>query len=157
PFASRAAAERFETAVLDLFQIRRCEENLAPSLDHPGCIYGEMNRCLRPCQQAVSIDEYRSEAARVEQFLETRGRSLIESAEAARDRASSEMQFEEAERLHQRVDRIREVQGLAGEIAASLDRLNGVAVVPSANPEAVDLWFMTAATWREPFCFQLAE
>jgi hypothetical protein len=67
------------------------------------------------------------------------------------------MQFEEAERLHQRVERIREVQGFAGELAASLDRLNGVAVVPSADPEAVDLWFMTAATWREPRRLQLAE
>src|SRR5215470_1958032 len=76
PFASRAAAERFEQELLDLFQIRRCEENLQPSPQHPGCIYGEMNRCLRPCQQAVSIEEYRGEAGRVEQFLLTRGASL---------------------------------------------------------------------------------
>src|ERR1051325_11095590 len=96
PFASRAAAERFEAGMLDLFQLRRCEENLTPSPDHPGCIYGEMNRCLRPCQQAVSIEEYHSEAARVEQFLRTRGASLVETAEAARDRASAEMRFEEA-------------------------------------------------------------
>src|SRR5215467_6300052 len=87
PFASRALAERFEGAVLDLFQIRRCEENLAPSLNHPGCIYGEMNRCLRPCQLAVSIEEYRGEVARVEQFLNTRGASLIETTELARDRS----------------------------------------------------------------------
>src|SRR5580698_5951945 len=85
PFASRAAAERFEGELLDLFQIRRCEENLTPSPTHPGCIYGEMNRCLRPCQQAVSEDEYRGETARVEQFLRTGGASLLESASAARD------------------------------------------------------------------------
>ena len=65
PFASRAAAERFDGELLDLFQIRRCEENLAPSPEHPGCIYGEMSKCLRPCQEVVSIDEYRSEAGRV--------------------------------------------------------------------------------------------
>src|SRR5258708_1441084 len=91
PFASRAAAERFEGELLDLFQIRRCEENLTPSPDHPGCMYGEMNRCLRPCQQAVSPDEHRSEAARGEQFLSTRGASLQETHESARDRASAEM------------------------------------------------------------------
>ena len=76
PFTSRAAAERFEAGLLDLFQIRRCEENLAPSPQHPGCIYGEMNRCLRPCQQAVSVAEYRGETQRVEQFLRTSGESL---------------------------------------------------------------------------------
>ncbi len=122
PFASRAAAERFEEGLLDLFELRRCEDNLTPSPNHPGCIYGEMNRCLRPCQQVVSIEEYRGEAARVEQFLRTGGASLLETAEAARDRASAGMQFEEAERLHQRATRIAEVQGLAGELARSLDR-----------------------------------
>ncbi len=147
---ARAAAEHFEGGVLDLFQIRRCEENLAPSPDHPGCIYGEMNRCLRPCQEAVSLDEYRGEAARVEQFLRTNGTALLETTEAARDRASTEMQFEEAERLHQRVQRIREVQARAGELAHTLDTLSGVAVVPSALPDAVDLWFMAGGSWREP-------
>src|ERR1700727_16757 len=44
PFASRAAAERFDGELLDLFQIRRCEENLTPTPEHPGCIYGEMAR-----------------------------------------------------------------------------------------------------------------
>ncbi len=61
PFQSRAAAELFEEQFLDLFQIRRCQENLEPSPQHPGCIYGEMNRCLRPCQQVVSREEYLSE------------------------------------------------------------------------------------------------
>src|SRR5579863_2042761 len=157
PFAGRASAERFEAGLLDLFQIRRCEENLAPTPSHPGCIYGEMNRCLRPCQQAVSIEEYRSEAARVAQFLTSRGASLKETAEAARDRASAGMQFEEAERLHQRVTRIGEVQALSGELARSLDRLNGVAVAPSAEAESVELWLMTAGRWQEPRVVSLSE
>ena len=157
PFAGRASAERFEAGLLDLFQLRRCEENLAPTPAHPGCIYGEMNRCLRPCQQAVSIEEYRGEAARVAQFLSSRGASLQESAEAARDRASAGMQFEEAERLHQRVTRIGEVQALSGELARSLDRLNGVAVAPSAEAESVELWLLTGGRWQEPRIVSLSE
>ena len=73
PFQSRAAAELFENQFLDLFQMRRCQENLEPSPQHPGCIYGEMNRCLRPCQQVVSRDEYLSETKRVEEFLTGNG------------------------------------------------------------------------------------
>ncbi len=157
PFASRAGAERFEGGLLDLFQIRRCEENLAPSPAHPGCIYGEMNRCLRPCQQAVSVDEYRGETARVEQFLRTGGASLLESAAAARDHASAAMQFEEAERLHQRVARIGEVQALSGDLARSLDRLTGVAVVRSTEPETVELWFLARGRWQDPRRVSLSE
>ena len=72
PFRTRASAEQFETQLLDLFQIRRCQENLEPRPDHPGCIYGEMSMCLRPCQQVVSVEEYRSEVNRVAHFLEKR-------------------------------------------------------------------------------------
>jgi len=157
PFASRAAAERFEAGLLDLFQLRRCEDNLIPSPDHPGCIYGEMNRCMRPCQQAVSIEEYRHESHRVEEFLRTSGASLIETAEAARDRASAGMQFEEAARLHERVTRIAEVQALSGELARPLDRLAGVAVMPSAAPDSVELGFLLAGCWREPLRLSLSE
>jgi excinuclease UvrABC nuclease subunit len=157
PFAGRAAAERFQSETLDLFQLRRCEENLAPAPDHPGCIYGELNKCLRPCQLVVSPEEYRHEAGRVEQFLRTGGASLRDSAETARDQASASMQFEEAERLHQRLTRIAEVQASAGDLARSLDRLAGVAVVPSAAPESVDLVFLAGGRWLEPRSFSLSE
>ncbi|MCS7316575.1 MAG: hypothetical protein NZ554_13975, partial [Bryobacteraceae bacterium] len=40
PFPTRAAAETFRNRLLDLFQMRRCEEDLDPSPSHPGCIYG---------------------------------------------------------------------------------------------------------------------
>lgn len=157
PFSSRVTAERFETGALDLFQVRRCEENLAPSPQHPGCIYGEMNRCLRPCQQAVTKEEYRAEAARLEQFLRTSGASLKETTEAARDRLSAEMQFEEAERLHQRLLRIGEVQALSGELARSLERLQGVAVTPSIEPESIELWFFIRGRWQDPRRVNLSE
>lgn len=157
PFASRAAADRYNEALLDLFQLRRCEENLAPAANHPGCIYGEMNRCLRPCQLAVSREEYHGEAARVEDFLRTNGASLRHTAEAARDRASAEMRFEEAAQLHQRADRIGQVQALAGELARSIDTLGGVAVTPSAAADAVDLWFLAGGRWQEPRRVMLSE
>ena len=157
PFAGRAAAERFEQQLLDLFQIRRCEENLAPSLDHPGCMYGEMNRCLRPCQTAVTADEYRSEVVRVEQFLRTDGTSLSSSAEAARDRASTAMDFEEAERQHLRLARIAEVRDAAGNLARELSLLAGVAIVSSPDEDAVDLWLLAGGRWLDPRSFSLSD
>ena len=157
PFASRAAAERFDVALLDLFQVRRCEENLDPSPLHPGCIYGEMNKCSRPCQQAVNAEEYRNEVSRVEQFLRTDGASLLEPAEQARDRASADLQFEEAARLHERIERIQAARSLAGDLARALDRLAGVAVTPSAAEECVDLWFLIGGRWQERVRLTLSE
>lgn len=157
PFASRAAAERYAAEALDLFQIRRCEENLEPSPEHPGCIYGEMNKCLRPCQAVVSREEYANETARFEKFLRTSGVSLLEPAEAARDRASAEMQFEDAERWHQRVARIKEVVATAGELARPLEQLSGVAVCSSSAELAVELFVFVAGRWLPPRRLLLAD
>ena len=62
PFPSRTAAERFDGEMLDLFQIRRYEENLVPSPEHPGCIYGRNVevRCGL-VREVVSMDQDRNE------------------------------------------------------------------------------------------------
>jgi hypothetical protein len=50
-----------------------------------------------------------------------------------------------------------EVEGLAGPQASSLDRLAGVAVTPSADIEAVKLWFLLVGCWQEPRTLALSE
>lgn len=150
PFRSRASAEKFEAQFLDLFQMRRCQEDLVPSPEHPGCIYGEMGMCLRPCQEVVGIAEYRREVDRVLDFLRTGGRSLAEAIERSRDRLSEEMQFEDAARQHKRLEKVHDVLKLADELARDVDRLSGVAITPSLAADAVELWFVKEGNWREP-------
>ncbi len=142
PFTSRAAAERFENAFLDLFQMRRCREELDPNPGHPGCIYGEMNMCLRPCQAAVTHEQYRGEVGRVVEFLSTSGDSLLKQLQGERDQASTALEFEQAARLHRRLEKAAEALKLKEELACELDRLYGVIVQPSAEPHSVELWFV---------------
>ena len=159
PFRARATAERFESEFLDLFQMRRCQEDLAPSPDHPGCIYGEMAMCLRPCQQIVGPDEYRHEVARVAEFLSTGGRSLLDTIGRARDRLSEELQFEEAARQHRRYEKVRAVLDLRDELVRDLDRFHGVAITASVEQNAVELWFVRAGWWagRRRLGFEIVE
>lgn len=156
PFRTRGAAELFENQFLDLFQIRRCQDNLEPSPSHPGCIYGEMNRCLRPCQQKVSREEYGSEVARVEAFLAANGAGMINVTAAARDRLSEEMDFEAAAREHKQLERIREIVALPGDLVSDIDHLYGVAVAPSTNFDSVFLWFACQGVWQSPLVFRLS-
>lgn len=157
PFRSRASAELFESRFLDLFQIRRCEEDLAPRPDHPGCIYGEMNKCVRPCQQAVTREEYQAEVKRVGEFLRTAGLSLLNPAMTARDRFSEEMQFEQAARQHKEVEKIQAVLGLRDELARDVERLNGVLVTPSQDPSSVQLRFFLRGVWQPGVLFPVTE
>ena len=159
PFRSRASAEKFEAQFLDLFQMRRCQEDLVPSPDHPGCIYGEMGMCLRPCQEVVGPAEYAHEITRVVDFLRTDGRSLLEAIAHSRDRLSEEMLFEEAARQHKRYERVQDVLKLRDDLAREVDRLNGVAITRSRAPAAVEMWFVRDGNWQEPqrFGFEVQE
>jgi excinuclease UvrABC nuclease subunit len=155
PFRSRASAEEFEKAALDLFQVRRCQEDLHPSPHHPGCIYGEMAQCLRPCQAAVTRDEYASEVERLVEFLSTEGRSLAETVERMRDRFSADMEFEEAARQHRRLEKIQSVWRLRDELATGAASMNGVAVLKASEPNAVTLLFLLDGAWLSPSVFSL--
>lgn len=148
PFRSRASAVHFEAGFLDLFQLRRCQDDLAPFPEHPGCIYGEMGKCLRPCQQAVGVEEYRGEVERVAEFLRTSGRSLAGPAESSRDRLSADMDFESAAMMHQRCQRIAEVVSLRDEMCGELGSLNAVIVLPSAEANAVEVAWLRRGYWR---------
>ena len=107
PFPSREAAQRYEEELLGSFSLRRCSEELNPKPDHPGCVYGEIKLCLRPCQLAVSGSEYYREAASMKEFLLTNGVGTIRSLTLARDKAAAATDFEMAAQLHKRVEKLK--------------------------------------------------
>lgn len=138
PFPSRAAADRYCDAVLDLFKLRRCSEELAPYPEHPGCVYQEMKKCLAPCNQACTAEGaavYSAEAAAVEAFFETRGESLLGDLTAQREDASAEMEFERAAQIHAQVLRVKAAAQLADEIVRPLPHLRAVIVQAAAEAE----------------------
>jgi excinuclease ABC subunit C len=133
PFPSRLAAERYCDAVLDLFKLRRCHEDLHPFPEHPGCVYGEMNKCIEPCKQACTPEQYAAEAAAVKKFFDTRGESMVISIGLEREEASSGMQFEKAAGLHAQWQKVKAAQALADWIVRPVPKLRAV-IVQSAAP-----------------------
>jgi hypothetical protein len=137
PFPSRAAADRYCDAVLDLFKLRRCHEDLEPYPDHPGCVYQEMNKCLAPCNQACTpagAAAYSAEAAAVEAFFDTHGESLLTQLAAERERASASLDFERAAQLHAQLLRVKAAVSLADPLVQSIACLRAVIVQRSAQP-----------------------
>lgn len=135
PFPSRLTAERYADGVLDLFRLRRCHEELEVHPDHPGCAYGEMRKCMAPCNTACTAEDYRSEARAVESFLSTRGASMLAGVEAEREQASADMEFEQAAAAHERWVRVKSVAALADELVRPLPELRGL-IVQAAAPRA---------------------
>jgi excinuclease ABC subunit C len=156
PFFSRDLAQRYEQEVLGLFQLRRCTEILEPNPSHPGCIYGEMNQCLRPCQCAVTPEEYAGETARVLDFLTTNGQSSATSLSVARQKASSDMDFELAAQVHKRLERVNTAASTRDRSITSVDEFNGIALTPAFGERQFRLWPMLAGYWQEPVPIDLS-
>lgn len=161
PFPSRAAADRYCDAVLDLFKLRRCYEDLQPFPDHPGCVYGEMNKCMMPCKEgnpaACTPAEYAAEAARVFAFFSTRGQSLLDEVAAQRDAASADLDFELAATLHKHWEKVRAASLLSDELVRPVTQLRAL-IIQSGAP-GPDSWtqdsFQTSDTHDSAAVFLL--
>jgi excinuclease ABC subunit C len=143
PFPTRAAAERACDAVLDLFQLRRCVEDLHPYPEHPACPYFEMKKCLAPCNQTCTPDRHRAEADAVFETLRTHGVSLLASLERERAAASEALEFETASAIHQRYEKAETALRELPESVRLLSELSAVIVQPSAQPGEVALFRLT--------------
>lgn len=150
PFLTRDLAQLYEQNILGLFQIRRCVDALVPAPDHPGCIYGEMSQCLKPCQSAVTPEEYATEAARVGDFLSTNGKSLSTSLQLARDRAAEATEFEQAAYLHKRLERVKDAANGRDPVIRETVEMSGVALTRGIGINQFRLWLLLSSHWQEP-------
>ena len=148
PFRNRNAAEHFQNAFLDLFLVRRCVENLSPSPSHPGCIWGEMALCLRPCQAVCDDEGYSREVQRMALFLKTDGASLLREIEQARDSASAALDFEAAARHHKFLAKTKGTLRLRDSLSREMSAQCGMVVQRSAAQSCLELTASTKALYR---------
>jgi excinuclease ABC subunit C len=153
PFPSRAAAERYAEAMLDLFLLRRCTDDLNPDPAFPGCPYSEMKMCLAPCFKGCTDERYQQESTAVYEFLATRGASLLKKLETERNAASEALEFERAASTHQRMQKVEAAIQLASELVHPLSQLNGVLVQPAAEPGSVALFRLRGGALNGPVLY----
>jgi excinuclease ABC subunit C len=157
PFPSRSVAEKFTNDVLDFFKMRRCTDDLNPDPAFPGCIYSEMKMCLAPCFKGCTDQEYRAEVDRVRAFFDTAGESFEREISEQRDRASANLEFENAAELHARIEKLKPVLSQLPEIVHRLDRLAGVIIQPSAVPESAVLFRIDSGAIAGPVTFSIQQ
>jgi excinuclease ABC subunit C len=157
PLPSRLAAERFASEFLDLFNIRRCVEDLTPDPSHPGCIYSQMHMCLAPCFQGCTDEEYQQEVGRVVAFLDAEGQPLIRGLEAERARASDTLDYEGASKLHRRLEKVHEVLRQKPGLARNVRDLHAVIVERGAPPKSVSFFRLRGGEIHGPFVLSFDE
>ena len=157
PFPSMAAAERFAGEFLDFFKIRRCVEELNPDPAHPGCIYSQLHMCLAPCFAGCTDAEYQGEVQRVVEFLDSQGKSLQHTLEAERALASESLEFEQASKIHQRIEKLNEVLRQRSDLVRNVRDLHAVMVLPGAEAKSVVFFRIIGGEIRGPSALSLDE
>jgi excinuclease ABC subunit C len=150
PFRSKAVAEKFMNDSLDLFKMRRCTFDLNPDSSFPGCVYSEMKMCLAPCFKGCTDEAYMAEVARVQNYFDSGGGSLVQEVEAERDRLSTDLDFEAAAQQHAKVTKIKGIASGGDEICRRLDQLDAVIIQPSVELKSVTLFRFHKGTLNGP-------
>jgi excinuclease ABC subunit C len=156
PWQSRVSAENFLDAMLNLFDLRRCVEDLHPDPAFPGCVYSEMKKCLAPCFKGCTDERYAQEAAAVHAFLATHGESLVAELTRQRDEASVSLDFEKAAEIHSRLGRVESAATMMPAAVHALRDLNGVIIQPFSEPEHVALFLLREGGIVGPVAYSVA-
>jgi excinuclease UvrABC nuclease subunit len=150
-------AERFAGEFLDFFKIRRCVEELNPDPSHPGCIYSQLHMCLAPCFAGCTDAEYQGEVQRVVEFLDSQGKSLLGSLETERTQASESLEFEQASKAHQRIEKLNDLMRQRSDLVRNLRDLHALMVLPGAEAKSVVFFRVIGGEIRGPATLSLDE
>jgi hypothetical protein len=137
PFKKRKVAERFAEGVLDFFKVRRCQIKIRRDPAFPGCLYSEMKMCLAPCFAGCSKEEYGAEVQKLVNFLDTGGNSLREALEKEREQASEDLDFEKANVLHKRLEKLDGALRSGPELARKVSDINAVILQRGAEEQTI--------------------
>lgn len=113
PFASATEVNTTLTELQKIFKLRSCTDNYFNSRTRP-CLQYEIKRCYAPCVGKINKEDYRDLVAQVKDFLQGRTKELQENLSKKMEELSSQMRFEEAAEIRDRIKALSYVQLKAG-------------------------------------------
>lgn len=95
PYPSAFSAKQTLELLRKIFPLRQCSDAVLNSRTRP-CILHGMGRCMAPCVQLCTKEEYHSLVDRVIQFLKGGDKQVVQSLKKEMQRLSDELEFEKA-------------------------------------------------------------
>ena len=131
PFISRSQFTRLKTTLERTFKLRPCLYNIRGNDPHPDCLYFQMHTCSRPCNNDIDRRGYLEDVNAAIAFIEGRDDDIERSLVDKMNGLAAETQFEEAEMVRRKVDKIHRARQEYKDRFFSVWNFNYVAVLPS--------------------------
>jgi excinuclease ABC subunit C len=134
----------------DWFRLRDCPQTqpmrfadqaeLFPVLRTPGCLRYEIGTCLGPCIAACGSTDYAARVAAARAFLEGASDEPIQKLEQQMQRASSQLDFEHAAVLRDRIKHLRWLRERLDYVQTA--RRQHSFIYPIEEPDKRALWYL---------------
>jgi excinuclease ABC subunit C len=92
-----------------IFRIRNCEDSVFAHRSRP-CLQYQIQRCSAPCVDYISAKDYRRDLEHAVMCLEGKSENVTQELMASMEAASKALNFEEAARLRDQVQQLRQLQ-----------------------------------------------
>ena len=102
PYSSSNAVRKTLKIINKIFKLRKCRTTYYKNRQRP-CLNFQINLCLAPCCNSVNLDEYNEIVKEVSMFLKGRTSELIKKTKAEMSLASSNLQYEQAAQLRDKM------------------------------------------------------
>jgi len=108
PYTSAYAARQTLELMQRIFPLRQCSDREFASRTRP-CLLYSIKRCLAPCVQKCTREEYASEVERAIAFLKGNDKAVIKELKQEMEKASENLEYERASALHKTIKQIEHV------------------------------------------------
>ncbi|WP_163559134.1 excinuclease ABC subunit UvrC [Halomonas sp. NO4] len=109
PYPSSGAVRESLSLMQKIFRIRNCEDSVFANRTRP-CLQYQIDRCSAPCVGYISEADYRRDLEHAVMCLEGKSEAVTQELTDAMERASCELAFEEAARLRDQIQQLRQLQ-----------------------------------------------
>ncbi len=144
PYGHAYAIRETLDLLLRTFPIRTCSDN---KFDHHArlgrpCLLGHIEKCSAPCVGAISKEEYDDLVERLCRFLDGDTDEVVKDLEARMTAAASELEFELAARLRDRLASVRKAIERQAMVAARNEDLDVIGIADDELEAAVQVFFV---------------
>jgi excinuclease ABC subunit C len=109
PYPSSTAVRESLSLMQKIFRIRNCEDSVFAHRTRP-CLQYQIHRCSAPCVGHISEDDYRRDLDHAIQCLEGKSEAVTRELTRDMETASEALEFEEAARLRDQIQQLRQLQ-----------------------------------------------
>ncbi|MGY6274196.1 excinuclease ABC subunit UvrC [Methylomonas sp. MgM2] len=108
PYPSAGAVRETLKLLQKIFPVRQCEDSYYNARSRP-CLQHQIERCTAPCVGLISKEAYRQDVDDTILFLEGNGGQLIDQLVEKMEACSANLQFEQAAKYRDQIQRLRAV------------------------------------------------